>query len=78
MKSARKRLERERLLAQGEDGRRVVVTVWQEYLRSEAMGRDPEWLEDVLAYTVGDKIAVNRSDDGSFEVVETGEKLTLI
>lgn len=74
---ARRRSELvERIATKGEDGRTVIIEVWQEFIESVAMGRDPTWLAGLKRATLSDGANVNRRDDGGYEVVETGERLT--
>lgn len=68
----------ERIPTRGEDGRTVLVEIWQEFVESSAMGRDPEWLPGLKAAILADGTKVNYRGDGSYQVVQTGEKLTAL
>lgn len=68
----------DRVATRGEDGRTVIVEVWQEFTESVAMGRDPEWLDGLKRATLSDGSHVNYRSDGSYEVVQTGERLTVL
>ena len=65
----------ERIATKGEDGRTVIVEVWQEFTESVAMGRDPEWLSGLLAYRLANGLVVTRLDYGTFKVGPTDELL---
>ena len=66
----------DRIGARGEDGRPVTIELWQEFIESAALGRDPEWLPSLLNYRLADGRTVTKLDDGRFKLTETGETLT--
>ena len=64
----------DRIATRGEDGREVMVDVFQEFTESQALGREAEWLPGLKQFSVSGRL-VTLLEDGAYQIVETGELL---
>ncbi len=72
-----KRVLKESINVRFPNGRSAVVLKHVDMIDAGDLNDGPSWIEGLASYTLNGK-AVNRADDGSFTLVSTGERLSII